>query len=52
MMARQVESLTTVGGWPIHHIGHRTVLPDEVHVHCGEIIQMMSISLVQRLGRG
>jgi hypothetical protein len=42
MMARQVESSTTVGGGSIHHIGHRTVLPDEIHIHCGEIIQLMS----------
>ena len=42
MMARQVESLTAVCGGPIYHIGHRTVLPDEVHIYCGEIIQLMS----------
>ena len=41
MMACQVESLTAFGGWPIYHIGHRTVLPNEVHVYCGEIIQLM-----------
>jgi hypothetical protein len=39
MMACQVESPPPVGRGPVHHIGHRTVVPDKIHIHGGEIIQ-------------